>query len=114
MRSVDEFTIKPGAIVSFEVKPDRVHVKLVSGHCMTWPNRGGITVLGEKVLTGIQAHATDCFSVDGVTLRDNNGAAFPGLAECQVCHGYSKVGTICPCQEKADETRKTLEGVKAE
>ena len=112
MRNVDKFTILPSAIMEFTVEPDRVHVRLKSGHYISWPNKGGLTVVGEKVLTGIQAHATDCFSVDGVTLKDNNGAAFTGLAECQVCHGYSKVGTICPCQEKADETRKTLEGVK--
>src|ERR1017187_6386546 len=114
MRNVNSFSVKPSAIKEFTVETDRVHVRLASGHYISWPNKSGLTVVGEKVLTGIQAHATDCFSVEGVTLRDNNGAAFTGLAECQVCHGYSKVGTICPCQEKSDETAKRLEGVKAE
>ena len=114
MRNVDEFSIKPGAIVSFEVKPDRVHVKLASGHCMTWPNRGGITVLGEKVLTGIQAHATDCETVEGVSIRGSDGGVWNGLTQCPLCQSYHKSNYPCECVAKADQRAKTLEGVKAE
>jgi hypothetical protein len=114
MRNVNEFTIKPGSVVSFEVKLDRVRVKLASGHCMTWPNRSGITIFGGEVLTGIQADKDDCETVDGVSIRGSDGGVWSGLTECRVCHAYNKAGTVCECQEKRDETAKRLEGVKAE
>jgi hypothetical protein len=114
MRNVNSFSVKPSEIVSLEVNADRVHLKLASGHTCTWPNRGGLTVVGEKVLTGIQADKDDCETVDGVSIRGSDGGVWSGLTECRVCHAYNKAGTVCVCQEKRDETAKRLEGVKAE
>jgi hypothetical protein len=114
MRNVNSFSVKPSAIRELTIEADRVHVRLASGHYISWPNRSGLTVVGEKVLTGIQAHATDCESVEGVSIRGSDGGVWSGLTECRVCHAYNKAGTVCECQEKRDETAKRLEGVKAE
>ena len=112
MRNVNSFSVKPSEIISLEVNADRVHLKLASGHTCTWPNRGGLTVVGEKVLTGIQAHATDCETVEGVSIRGSDGGVWSGLTECRVCHAYNKAGTVCECQIKPDEARKFAESVK--
>ncbi len=115
-----ESRIKPSAVKSLVIDERWVYLTLASGHRLRWSSRGGVTVVGERIIEGLQAHRDDIESAVGVNGRQfvamKDGSALPvaGFVECPHCHALNREGEDCRCQIKRDEIAKLEEAVKPE